>query len=124
MALLLALAWSGSGLAQAPHELDDGSDVFYQEYLNRLVEDLRLSQIQELAQDWGLVVGGRRVRLDRSFWEDRLRLNLWMALMPGNDNQTVSIEYRIRPRWLLRGEVSRRSSHHEAWLDCIFHFEY
>lgn len=104
--------------------LPDTSDVFYQEYLNRLVEDLRLSQIQELARSWGVVVGGRQFRMNRSFWEQRLSVNLWLGLSSGSDLQTAVVEYQVLPKLMLRGEIGHRAARSEAWLDFIFHTEY
>lgn len=120
-AAILAMAAAGSG---AQETLADTADVFYQEYLNRLVEDLRLSQIQDLARSWGVVVGGRQLRMNRSFWEQRLSLNLSLGLSPGSDFQTAVVEYQLLPRLMVRGEVGRRAAHGEAWVDFIFHTEY
>jgi hypothetical protein len=104
--------------------MPDTADVFYQEYLNRLVEDLRLSQIQDLAKNWGIVVGGRQFRMNRSFWEQRLSLNLSLGAFSGSDFQSAVIEYQLWPRLTVRGEVARRTARSEAWLDFIFHIEY
>lgn len=120
-AAILAMAAGGAGAQDSPA---DTADVFYQEYLNRLVEDLRLSQIQDLARNWGVVVGGRQLRMNRSFWEQRLSLNLSLGLSPGSDFQTAVVEYQLLPRLMMRGEVGRRAAHSEAWVDFIFHTEY
>ncbi len=120
-AAIMALATEGGG---AQDLAADTADVFYQEYLNRLVEDLRLSQIQDLARNWGVVVGGRQLRMNRSFWEQRLSLNLSLGLSPGSDFQTAVVEYQLLPHLMMRGEVGRRADHSEAWIDFIFHTEY
>ncbi len=122
--LLVALALAAAAPLGAQDLLPDTSDVFYQEYLNRLVEDFRLSQVQDLARNWGIVVGGRQFRMNRSFWEQRLSLNLSMGLSPGGDHQEATIEYQLLPRLTVRAEVGRRAARSEAWLDFIFHTEY
>ena len=120
LCLVLAAACHGQVPAQA-----DTTAAFYREYLNRLLEDLRLAQIQDLAKQWGIVVvGSRYFRMNRSFWEDRLSLNLAMGLPANRGLQTLSLEYHLRPGLLVRGEVSRRAVRSEAWLDLIFHTEY
>lgn len=108
-----------------PQELPaaDSAEVFYQEYLNRLMEDLRLGQLQELAGQWGLAVDRRYFRLNRSFWEERLSLSLSMGLAASNLQQAV-LEYRLGPNLTAKAEVGRLADHSEAWLDLIFHFEY
>lgn len=120
-AAILAAAFTMAGAQESPA---DTADVFYQEYLNRLVEDLRLSQIQDLARNWGVAVGGRQLRMNRDFWEQRLSLNLSLGLSPGGEFQTAVVEYHLLPRLMMRGEVGRRADHSEAWIDLIFHTEY
>lgn len=122
---LACLAAAASPLAAQPAAEADTSDVFYQAYLNRLMEEFRLSQIQELARNWGIVVvGTRHFRMNRSFWEQRLSLNLSLGLPAGSVQQAAAVEYQLLPRLTVRGEVGLRAARSEAWLDFIFHTEY
>jgi hypothetical protein len=122
--LALCLAMTAAAAGQDAAETDT-TTVFYQVYLNRLLEDLRLTQIQDLAKQWGVVVvGSRYFRMNRSFWEERLSLNLAMGLPASRGLQTLSLEYHLQPGLLMRGEVSRKAIRSEAWLDLIFHTEY
>lgn len=119
--MVLAAAFLSAG---AQGTAADTSEVFYQEYLNRLVEDLRISQMEDLARSWGIVVGSRGFRMNHSFWERRLSLNLSLGLSSGGDLRSAVIEYQLIPRLTVRGEVGRKASRSEAWLDFIFHTEY
>lgn len=120
----LAVA-AASPLAAQTEAQPDTSEVFYQEYLNRLMEDFRINQIQELARNWGIVVvGARNFRMNRSFWEQRLSLNLSLGLPAVGGQQAAAVEYHLSRRLALRGEVGLRAARSEAWLDFIFHTEY
>jgi len=122
MTLIAVLVLARAAAAQEEPAADTG-EVFYQEYLNRLMDDLRLWQLQELSGRWGLSVDRHYFRMNRSFWEERLSLSLSMGLS-ANNLQKAALEYRLRPNLTARAEVGRQADHSEAWLDLIFHFEY
>jgi hypothetical protein len=105
-----------------------GSDslaAYYQEYFMQLMEEWRLEKVREFAQQWNVnVVGGKELGLNRAFWEERFNLSLSMGLPSARQSQQLILEYRIKPKWLLRGEISRQTSKNDAWLDFIFRNEY
>ena len=122
-ALLLAVI---AGTLQAQQQTTaDTSAGYYQEYFNRLIEDWRLDQMRDFARQWGMkVLGGREFAINRSFWEDRFNLSLAVGLPKGRSGQDLVLEYHIRPRFLVRGEVSHLPARSEAWVDLIFRTEY
>ncbi len=110
--------------AQQQTAADTGAG-YYQEYFNRLIEDWRLDQMRDFAQQWGLKVsGGRELGINRSFWEDRFNLSLALGLPKGRLGQSLVMEYQVLPRFLVRGEVSHQPARSEAWVDFIFRTEY
>ena len=110
--------------AQQQTTADTGAG-YYQEYFNRLIEDWRLDQMRDFAQQWGLKVsGGRELGINRSFWEDRFNLSLALGLPKGRLGQSLVMEYQVLPRFLVRGEVSHQPARSEAWVDFIFRTEY
>lgn len=103
--------------------MPDSASGYFQEYFSQLIEEWRLNQIQELAKQWGItVVGPRGIKMNRSFWEERLSLVMWLPR--SNRGQTLTLEYQLNKRFLLRGEANRHSSSDNAWLDLIFRTEY
>jgi hypothetical protein len=101
----------------------DPQPGFYQEYFNQLVEDWRLDQIREMARQWGFSsIGAAGVSMNRSFWEERLNLIMWLPR--SNRGQSLVLEYHLKPRLMIRGELDRHSREDSAWLDLIFRTEY
>ncbi|HTY08487.1 MAG TPA: hypothetical protein VMF29_04920, partial [Candidatus Edwardsbacteria bacterium] len=89
------------------------------------IEDWRLDQVRDFARQWGVhVSGGKELGVNRSFWEDRFNLSLSLGLPKGRLGQSLVMEYRVRPRLLVRGEVSHQPARSEAWVDLIFRTEY
>ena len=125
---LLAIAILSSGLALssslwAGDDEPDPQPGIYQEYFSRLIEEWQLDQIREIARQWGFAsIGTDGVRMNRSFWEERLSLMVWLPR--SNRGQSLELEYHLRPRLLVRGELDRHSRENSAWLDFIFRAEY
>jgi hypothetical protein len=109
--------------AQQP-EAADTSAGYYREYVNRLIDDWRLEQVRDFAQQWGMRVGGREFAVNRSFWEDRFNLSLSVGVPQGRLGQSLVMEYHIRPRLLVRGEFAHQPDRTETWVDFIFRTEY
>jgi hypothetical protein len=106
-------------------EQTDSLAAYYQEYFMQLIEEWRLEKVQEFAQQWNVnVVGGKEVGLNRAFWEERFNLSLSLGLPSARMSQQLILEYRVKPKLLLRGEISRQTSRNDAWLDFIFRTEY
>ena len=121
--IALALLAATTLRAQQPAAADSGAG-YYREYVNRLIEDWRLEQIRDFSQQWGMRVGGREFAVNRGFWEDRFNLSLAVGLPTGRLGQNLVMEYHMRPRFLVRGEVSHQPDRSEAWVDLIFRTEY
>lgn len=120
---ILAAALALNSSLWARDDEPDPQPSMYQEYFSRLIEEWRLDQIREMARQWGFAsIGAGGVRMNRSFWEERLSLVMWLPR--SNRGQSLVLEYHLRPRLLVRGELDRHSRDSNAWLDFIFRSEY
>jgi hypothetical protein len=120
----LFLVVAPAGLCAQQPEAADTSAGYYREYVNRLIDDWRLEQLRDFAQQWGMRVGGRELGVNRSFWEDRFNLSLSVGLPQGRLGQNLVLEYHMRPRLLVRGEFVHQPDRTETWVDFIFRTEY
>jgi hypothetical protein len=103
--------------------MPDSTSGYFQEYFSQLIEEWRLNQIQELAKQWGIsVMGPRGIKMNRSFWENRLSVVMWIPR--SNRGQSLVLEYQLKKHFLVRGEVNRHSRSDNAWIDFIFRTEY
>lgn len=101
----------------------DTSSGYFQEYFSQLMEEWRLDQLQEMAKQWGVtMIGARGLKMNRSFWEKRLSLVMWLPR--SSRGQSLILEYQIKGPLLIRGEVTRHFSQDMGWLDLIFRTEY
>ncbi len=122
LSLLLASALTASALAQPE---PDTSGAPFQEYYNRLIDDWRVQQVRDFAQQWGInVIGGRQFNVNRSFWEERFNLSLSVGLPRGRQGQSLVLEYQLAPRLVLRGEAAHQQAKSDGWIDVIFRTEY
>ncbi|HAD81740.1 MAG: hypothetical protein A2509_10815 [Candidatus Edwardsbacteria bacterium RIFOXYD12_FULL_50_11] len=123
---LLAALWLliGAGQARAQQASPaDSASGYFQEYFSRLMEEWRLNQVQELAKQWGIsAMGTKGIRMNRSFWEERLSLVMWLPR--SSRGQSLVLEYQLKKHFLVRGEIDRHSRSDNAWLDFIFRTEY
>jgi hypothetical protein len=122
IALLVSVPTLNSSLWAWDDEPDFKPDI-YQEYFSRLIEEWQLDQIREIARQWGFAsIGVGGVRMNRSFWEERLSLVMWLPR--SNRGQSLVLEYHLQPHLLVRVELNRHSRDNSAWLDFIFRAEY
>ncbi len=114
----------GAGPARAQQaSTADSASGYFQEYFSRLMEEWRLNQIQEMAKQWGVTaMGTRGIKMNRSFWEERLNMVMWLPR--SNRGQSLILEYQLKKHFLVRGELNRHSISDNAWLDLIFRTEY
>ena len=114
----------GLGRAEAQESSKaDTSSGYFQEYFSRLMEEWRINQIQEMAKQWGVtVIGPKGIKMNRSFWEKRLSMVMWLPR--SNRGQSLILEYQIKGPLMIRGEVTRHFSQDTGWLDFIFRTEY
>jgi len=109
--------------AQGTADSDSTATGYFEEYFSRLMEEWRLNQIQEMAKQWGItMVGPGGIKMNRSFWEERLSLVMWLPR--SNRGQSLVLEYQLKKHFLVRGEANRHSQSDNAWIDFIFRTEY
>jgi hypothetical protein len=123
--LAIVLFLAAVMLPALAQDAPDTSGMLFQEYFNRLIDDWRVQQVREFAQQWGVnVSGGKQFSVNRSFWEDRFNLSLSVGLPRGRQAQNLILEYQLGPTLLIRGEAAHQAARSDAWIDLIFRTEY